>query len=256
VNDAPALVAADVGCAIGNGSEAALANSDVALLGSDLSGVPTAIGVARSTYAVVLQNFGWATGYNVSALPLAATGLIDPVVAAAAMALSSLLVVANSLRLARLGRSGPADLARQSNAGRARALAMSVALPLVLFAVLTFASEVVSPARGQSLLPELPTITTVQLGRAGSAEVYLDPGAPGLNELHLYIYPARAGTSIAGVRVTAALAGAAPQPLRRLRVTPGHYVNYVLLSRGHWVFHVTARVDGRNESFDVRRAIV
>ena len=110
INDAPALAAADVGCAIGSGSEAALANSDIALLGNDLQGVPAAVGVAGSTYSVILQNFGWAMGYNVSALPLAAFGLLDPLVAAIAMGLSSLLVVLNSLRLTRLGRSGLSNI--------------------------------------------------------------------------------------------------------------------------------------------------
>ena len=66
VNDAPALAAADVGCAIGSGSEAALNNSDIALLGNDLRGVPAAVGVAGSTYGVIIQNFGWAMGYNLS----------------------------------------------------------------------------------------------------------------------------------------------------------------------------------------------
>ena len=77
VNDAPALAAADVGCAIGSGSEAALTTSDVALVGNDLQGVPAAIGVASATYAIILENFGWAMGYNVSALPLAAAGLLE-----------------------------------------------------------------------------------------------------------------------------------------------------------------------------------
>ena len=106
INDAPALATADVGCAIGSGTEAALANSEVALIGDDLEGVPAAIGMARSTLAVIMQNFGWAMGYNLSALPLAAVGLLDPLVAALAMGLSSLIVVLNSLRLMRLGRSG------------------------------------------------------------------------------------------------------------------------------------------------------
>ena len=106
INDAPALAAADVGCAIGSGSEAALATSDAALLGNDLYGVPAAVAVAGSTYAIIVQNFGWAMGYNVAALPLAAAGLLDPLVAAVAMGLSSVLVVFNSLRLVRLGRSG------------------------------------------------------------------------------------------------------------------------------------------------------
>ena len=106
VNDAPALAAADVGCAIGSGSQIALETSDVALLGNDLDGVPASIAIARSTYAVIVQNFGWAMGYNVSALPLAAAGLLDPLVAAVAMGLSSIIVVLNSLRLTRLGRDG------------------------------------------------------------------------------------------------------------------------------------------------------
>ncbi len=131
VNDAPALVAADVGCAIGSGSEAALTNSDVALLGNDLFGVPAAVNLARATYAVILQNFGWAIGYNIAALPLAAIGLIDPLVAALAMGMSSLLVVANSLRLARLGRSGlEAASAPRLDRGR-RGVLFSVALPII-----------------------------------------------------------------------------------------------------------------------------
>src|ERR1039457_6240008 len=101
---APAVDAAAVGCAVGSGSEVALSNSDVALLGSDLHGVPAAIGIAGSTSAIIVQNFGWAMGYNVSALPLAAAGLLDPLVAALAMGLSSLIVVLNRLRLPRLGR--------------------------------------------------------------------------------------------------------------------------------------------------------
>ncbi len=156
VNDAPALAAADVGCAIGSGSEAALANSDVALLGNDLQGVPAAIGVAGSTYSVIVQNFGWAMGYNVSALPLAAFGLLDPLVAAIAMGLSSLIVVLNSLRLSRLGRSGLAEVGRAHSLQARRGLALSVALPVILFAGLTVISEIVSPARGQSLLPPFP----------------------------------------------------------------------------------------------------
>ena len=160
VNDAPALSRADVGCAIGSGSQAALATSDVALLGNDLRGVPAAIGVAGSTYAIILQNFGWAIGYNLSAMPLAAFGLLDPLVAALAMGVSSVLVVLNSLRLTRLGRKGP-DSVTSSLAGRGRmSLVLSVALPVVLFAGLTLVTQEISPAKGQSLLPDLPPITT------------------------------------------------------------------------------------------------
>ncbi len=69
-------------------------------------GVPAAIGIAGSTSAIIGQNFGWAMGYNLSAIPLAAAGLLDPLIAALAMGLSSLIVVLNSLRLLRLGRGG------------------------------------------------------------------------------------------------------------------------------------------------------
>ena len=164
VNDAPALAAADVGCAVGSGSEAALANSDVALLGSDLEGVPAAMGIASSTSAVIVQNFGWAMGYNLSALPLAAAGLLDPLVAAVAMGFSSLIVVLNSLRLARLGRTGieshppPGGDARGAGVralgGRARG---------ALRRRHRGARKPCRRAAGQPLLPSLPSISEVAL---------------------------------------------------------------------------------------------
>jgi cation-transporting ATPase V len=81
INDAAALASADVGAAVGGGVEAALGASDVALLGTDLRGVPAAVRIARATVNVIRENFGWAMGYNVSALPLAALGLLDPLIA-------------------------------------------------------------------------------------------------------------------------------------------------------------------------------
>ncbi len=255
VNDAPSLAIADVGCAIGSGSDAALANSDIALLGNDLYGVPAAVSLARATYAVILQNFGWAIGYNVAALPLAAAGLIDPLVAAAAMGLSSLLVVGNSLRIARLGRSGLAGVRAPRILRGAKGIVLSIVLPVVLFASATVISQILSPARGQSLLPQLPTITTVNLPREGDAEVYLNPSTPGINELHVYFYPTSADTRISAVRVTAEQKGETPQLLRELRASPIHYINYVVLSRGSWDFHVTAHVGDQEESFSVQRII-
>ena len=255
VNDAPSLAIADVGCAIGSGSDAALANSEVALLGNDLDGVPAAVSLARATYSVILQNFGWAIGYNVAALPLAAAGLIDPLVAAAAMGLSSLLVVGNSLRLARLGRSGLAEIQAPHILRGVKGVVLSISLPVLLFATATVVSQTVSPARGQSLLPELPTITTVNLPHEGNAEVYLNPSTPGINEFHVYFYPTHTKTSITSVHVVTKRKGGAFQPLRELRASPVHYINYVVLTRGSWEFHVTAHVGGREETFNVWRII-
>ena len=118
VNDGPALAAADLGLALGSGTDVAISAADLILLRDDLGVIPDAIRLARATLATIRRNLAWAFGYNIAAIPLAAAGFLNPLIAGAAMAASSAFVVASSIWLRRFGvprrpgrgrRPGPAS---------------------------------------------------------------------------------------------------------------------------------------------------
>jgi copper-transporting P-type ATPase V len=236
VNDAAALARADLGIAMGTGVGAAIEAADISVLSGDLRGVARALRLARETYTIVLQNLGWAFGYNLVALPLAMTGLLSPALAAVAMGLSSITVVTNSLRLRRFGRPGrptPVRSARQ----RLASIALAAAIPAVLLGGLVLA------APDSFAVPRTASIT-LREPAGETLEVYAEPLRPGNVNLHLYLE----STTSAHVGYRSISLSAVSQTGRHARVGfyhagTGHEIAEVHLTRGVWDFHV-AGVDG------------
>jgi cation-transporting ATPase V len=245
VNDAAALVQADLGIAMGTGTGVAVEAADITLMSGNLEGVARALSLARETYTVILQNLGWAFGYNLIALPLAAFGLLSPTLAGLAMGLSSVCVVLNSLRLTRFGRldRGRARLVRPKSRKRwLVSLAAAWLAPAVLLGSLVAATPgrflVLTHAlsrQGASTLtvttgPGLPDMYTLHLPGGQQIQTYIDPPSNGLSEYHVTFLGKDGTHELAmsnGLTVVAQGPGlpTAGQALTERRLDPlGHYV--------------------------------
>ena len=167
---------------MGTGVGAAIEAADISVLSGDLRGVARALRLARETYTIILQNLGWAFGYNLIALPLAMTGLLSPALAAVAMGVSSITVVANSLRLRRFGRPGRPTPVRSRARSGSRASRRPPLIPAVLLGALVLADPELlrrAAARRRSRCTEP--------AGADARGLRAEPLRPGNVNMHMYL---------------------------------------------------------------------
>ncbi len=235
VNDAAALVQADLGIAMGTGVGAAIEAADISVVSGDLRGVARALRLARETYMIILENLGWAFGYNLIALPLAISGLLSPTLAGAAMGLSSVTVVANSLRLRSFGRPGRPTPVR-SPMQRRVSLVLATIAPAAILGALVIAdpNTFVGPSEAARSLPE-PAGERLVINAL--------PLQPGSVALHVYLVGSGGQTAIRSISMTAASSTGAQAPVRFFRAGPEHFIGQVDLTKGEWSFRV-AGADG------------
>jgi copper-transporting P-type ATPase V len=235
VNDAAALVQADLGIAMGTGVGAAIEAADISIVSGDLRGVARGLRLARETYAIVLQNLGWAFGYNLIALPLAITGLLSPTLAGAAMGVSSVTVVANSLRLRSFGRRGKRTPVRSRRA-RLASLALATIAPAAILGALVIAdpNTFVGPAEAARTIAE-PHGETLDINAL--------PLRPGDVAVHVYLLGASGQPTLGSIAMRATSSTGARATVRFFRAGPAHFIGQVRLSRGEWRFRI-AGADG------------
>jgi len=226
INDAAALAVADLGIAVGAGTDVAMGAADATILAHDLRGVVEVLALARAGEAVIRENLAWAFSYNLVALPLAAAGVLAPALAAAAMGLSSVAVVLNSLRLRRFGHDEA--LPRLTSGGRrVAAVTLACLAPVALLATLAL----VGPFTTSDA-----SVVTRSLPEPAGQRLQIDTDTAGDTvDLHVYLLEA----------------AGAPAPLRRLTMTagdghaarlyaagPGHLTGTLDLARGTWTIRV------------------
>jgi copper-transporting P-type ATPase V len=231
VNDAAALTQADLGIAMGTGVGAAIEAADISVLSGDLRGVARALRLARETYTIVLQNLGWAFGYNLIAIPLAMTGLLSPALAAVAMGVSSITVVTNSLRLRRFGAPGRPTPVRSAHR-RIMSIAVAATLPALLLGGLVLADP-------NSFAVSSTASFTLTQPAGETLEVYVLPLRPGNVNLHLYLQSAAgARPRFRSISMLTTSATGRHARVSFYQAGPGHDIAEVHLTRGVWSFHI------------------